>query len=217
MQVIDSRFDALPDPATSAIINNYKPTMDTLMGVVIGQAAQELTVELPESLLSNFTADALLRIAEQQRIAIDCSLYNFGGLRTSLPKGPVRLYEMFLIYSFDNDLVVITIEGKYIRELGDFFARTQPQPMGNVELVIAGKQLKSMRIKGKEVEDKQLYRVITNDFVASGGDDMKVLTNALVIERPGILVRDAMIAYIQSLTAKGKQVDAKLNERVKYE
>jgi len=217
LQRIDSRFDARPDSATLAVVNKYKPEIDVIMNTVVGEAPEELVRGYPEALLSNFTVDALLHIAERENIAVDFSLYNFGGLRSTLPKGLIRIYDIYSVYPFENDLMILTLEGKYVREMGELFARRRVEPMGNVTLVIGQGSLKSMRIKGEEVDDKKMYRFITNNFVGEGGDSMTMLTHAVAVERPGIIVREALIEYIKSLTAQGKQVEVKLDGRVKQE
>jgi 2',3'-cyclic-nucleotide 2'-phosphodiesterase (5'-nucleotidase family) len=214
MQPVDSTLDAQPDTATQTILNKYKPAMDALMSEIIGQSDVDMPVaERPESLLSNFTADALLRIAEQQGWTVDMSLYNFGGIRSALAAGAVRLYDIYALYPFENDLVILTIQGRYLRELAGFFAEQNVQAMGNVRLVIAQQQVKSLLINSAEVDDEKMYRLITNSFVAEGGDGMKALLHAIAMERTGITVRDAMVVYIKSLTAAGKSLTAALDGR----
>jgi 2',3'-cyclic-nucleotide 2'-phosphodiesterase (5'-nucleotidase family) len=218
MQPVDSAFDAQPDEAAQAILNKYKPAMDALMSEVIGQSAVEMpAARRPESLLSNFTADALLRIAGQQGWQVDVSLYNFGGIRSALAKGDVRVYDIYALYPFENDLVILTIQGRYLRELAAFFAAQSVQPMGNVRLVIAGKQVKSFLINNAEVDDEKMYRLITNNFVAEGGDGMAALSRAAAVERPGVTVRDAMMNYVRALTAAGETLNAALDGRVVVE
>jgi 2',3'-cyclic-nucleotide 2'-phosphodiesterase (5'-nucleotidase family) len=218
MQPVDSTLDAQPDAAAQAILNNYKPAMDASMGEVIGQSAIDMpAAKRPESLISNFTADALLRIAEQHGWQADLSLYNFGGIRSALTGGAIRLYDVYALYPFENDLVLLTIRGRYLRELAAFFAGQSVQAMGNVRLAIAQKQVTSLLVNGAEVDDEQMYRLITNDFIAEGGDGITVLSHAVSMERTGITVRDAMIDYIKALTAAGETVNAALDGRTKVE
>jgi 2',3'-cyclic-nucleotide 2'-phosphodiesterase (5'-nucleotidase family) len=81
-------------------------------------------------------------------------------------------------------------------------------------MVIAQKQVKSLLIGGAAVDDEKMYRLVTNNFIAEGGDGMKALSHAAAMERTGITVRDAMIAYVKSLTAAGKPITAILDGRV---
>jgi 2',3'-cyclic-nucleotide 2'-phosphodiesterase (5'-nucleotidase family) len=72
----------------------------------------------------------------------------------------------------------------------------------------------SISIKGEALDDDRMYRIITNNFVAEGGDGMTMLTKAAVLDRPGVLVRDAMTDYIHWLADNGLLVDAQLDGRV---
>lgn len=203
LQAIDSRFDARPDSATQAIVARYKPLLDARMDVVIGQLAQALPTGDYDSPMARFTTHAILRYAQQADIPVDFSLYNTGGLRAGLPQGDVRLFDVFAAYSFDNDIAILSIRGKYLRELAGFFARTQPQPMGNAELVVAQDGRATLRINGEELDDDKIYRLITNNFVGEGGDRMTMLRHAVAVERPGVLFRDAMIRYLQTADTDG--------------
>ena len=61
---MDTTFDKVSDTTVAAIIAFYKPAMEQKMNEVIGKSAYELRNSRPESLLSNFTADALLNYAK---------------------------------------------------------------------------------------------------------------------------------------------------------
>ncbi|MDR1681350.1 MAG: 5'-nucleotidase C-terminal domain-containing protein [Prevotellaceae bacterium] len=210
LQPIDSRFDTAPDSATQAIVGRYKPLLDVRMGVVVGRTSQALPDGGFDSPIARFTTYAILRYAEEAGIPVDFSLYNVGGLRTGLPKGELRLFDLYTVYSFDNNVVVLTIQGKYLRELAAFFARTHPQPMGNAALEIAPNCAPSLRINGEELDDGRMYRLITNNFVGSGGDGMTMLREAVAVEYPGILFRDAIIHYIQTA---GREIAPPQEER----
>ncbi|MDR2362007.1 MAG: 5'-nucleotidase C-terminal domain-containing protein [Prevotellaceae bacterium] len=198
LQPIDSRFDTRPDTAALTILAHYKPQLDARMNVVIGRTAQALPDGDYNSPIARFTTHAILRYAEQEGIPVDFSLYNIGGLRAGLPQGDIRLLDIYSVYSFDNDVVVLSIQGKYLRELAAFFARTHPQPMGAAELEIAPNGEATLRINGHTLDDDRMYRLVTNNFVGDGGDDMTMLRHAATVEHIGVLFRDAMIRYVQT-------------------
>jgi len=218
LQPIDSRFDNQPDSATSAILAYYKPQMDALMNEVIGNSAEEMASPKGwDSPICHFTTKALLEIAESLQLNADFSLYNIGGIRTGMPKGDIRIYDIFSIFPFDNDITIISIEGKYIRQLIESFAQRKPEPMGNVNIIFSQGNLKSMSIGNNELDDAKIYRIVTNNFVAEGGDRMEVLRNAQSVERTGILIRDAMTDYIKKLTDEEKSIIATNNCQIVYE
>jgi 2',3'-cyclic-nucleotide 2'-phosphodiesterase (5'-nucleotidase family) len=198
LQPIDNRLDAHPDTTAQAILARYKPQLDARMNIIIGRTAQAMPDGDYNSPIARFTTHAILRYAQQENIPVDFSLYNVGGLRAGLPQGDIRLLDIYTVYSFDNDVVVLAIQGKYLRQLAALFARTHPQPMGAAELEIAPNGDATLRINGRTLDDNRIYRLITNNFVGDGGDNMTMLRHADTVEHTGILFRDAIIRYIQT-------------------
>ena len=82
-------FDRVPQDETAiAIVQSYKAKVDSVMSPVIGRSKMEMDVDRPESLLSNFVADVLLRAGSNYiGHPVDFAVINVGGLRTSLPEG----------------------------------------------------------------------------------------------------------------------------------
>ncbi len=215
---IDSTYDAYPDSLVSAIINKYKAELNERMSEVIGQSAQEMTARRPESLLSNFTADAMLEIAkESSKQQIDFSLMNFGGLRAAMPAGDITLMNLYTIYPFKNELVILSMDGKSLSELFTMFAAEKVEAMSNVVLSIKNKKTADIKINGKPFDENKTYTLVTLDFIAQGGDGMTMFSKAANYESTGLLLREAMVNYIKACTAKGKIIDSKLDGRVKVE
>lgn len=94
--LMDSTWEKSNEPVVAGIIDSFKPEMDRLMQQVIGYTDYEMRSGRPESLLSNFAADAMLQYGRKiSKNGVDFSVTNFGGLRASLPKGDVRRYDVF--------------------------------------------------------------------------------------------------------------------------
>ena len=214
--VIDAAYDAQPDSLVSAIVAKYKEELNERLYEVVGKSAREMSVRRPESLLSNFTADAILSVAKEKiRHDIDFSLINFGGIRTDMPSGDITVYDLYSIYPFENKLAILTIDGKTVRELFDFFAANRMEAMSNVYLYVNEKKVSEATINGKPLDDNQTYTLVTLDFIAQGGDGMNMLSKASNYESTELLLRDVMEEYIRSYTAKGKMIDSKIDGRIK--
>ena len=88
---IDSTFDNGRDYTVTEIIGKYDSLVAPLQEI-IGYAEDEYSGRYPESPLSNFAADALRECAINLSGAkVDVALTNFGGIRSSMPKGAVRV------------------------------------------------------------------------------------------------------------------------------
>ena len=217
--LMDSTWDKNNEPVVAGIIEFYKPEMDRLMQQVIGVSETEMRSGRPESLLSNFAADALLEYGrEVSKSKVDFSLTNFGGLRAALPKGNIRRYDIFSIFPFENYVVILDLPGSSVRKLFETFAKNRVEAFSwNIKLEIKGGQMKDVLIDGVQIDDSKLYRIITIDFLMSGGDNVLALKDAVEVEQTGALIRDVMIRKIEKLTQAKKRVNSSLTGRVKIE
>lgn len=84
--LMDSTWNTPEEPVVKGIIAKYKPEMDKKMQEVIGVSVKEMRSARPESLLSNFAADAMVDFASSRTSRkVDFALTNFGGIRAALP------------------------------------------------------------------------------------------------------------------------------------
>ena len=105
------------DPVMVALIEPYKSKLDKDMNAVLAQCELDMFKSTPEGVLGNFIADlALVKTnqycKEMGLPAADVCLLNNGGLRTTLPKGPIYKKRIFELMPFENELVVLTISGE---------------------------------------------------------------------------------------------------------
>lgn len=213
--LMDSTLNRPEEPRVKAIIDYYKPEMDRLMQQKVGESAREMRSGRPESLLSNFAVDAILDYSRKQTDKeVHFSLTNFGGIRSALPAGNIRRYDIFSIFPFENYLVVIDLRGSSVKKLFNTLAKRVEALSGNVKLVIEGESLTEALIDGVPVDESKIYRVATLDFLLDGGDNMSALSEAVSVEQTGVLIRDAIFAKIEELTSEGRKIDYKLDGRV---
>ncbi len=218
--LMDSTWNTPEEPVVKGIIAKYKPEMDKKMQEVIGISVKEMRSARPESLLSNFAADAMVDFASSRTSGkVDFALTNFGGIRAALPAGNVRLYDVYSVFPFENYVVILDLKGKTVRALFESFAKNRVEALSdNVRLEIdeTNRTLNSALINGKPVDDNKIYRIVTIDFLLSGGDNVVALKDAVAIEETGLLIRDAIIEKIATLTAKGEKIGSVISGRVKY-
>lgn len=214
--LMDSTWDRGNEPVVAGIIEFYKPEMDRLMQQVIGHTDYEMRSGRPESLLSNFAADAMLEYALKiDEKGVDFSLTNFGGLRAALPKGDIRRYDVFSIFPFENYLVIIDLPGSAVRQLFESFAQSRVEAFShNIQLEIKGKMLKDVLLEGEQIDPTRIYRIVTIDFLLDGGDSVSALKSATGVAQTGVLLRDAILDVIETATSKNKKVTSSITKRV---
>ncbi len=216
---MDSTWDRLTEPKVEAIIGYYKPKIDSLMDRVIGSTHYEMRSFRPQSPLSNFTTDAMMEFAALKGYSnIHFSLTNFGGLRAALPKGDIKVYNIFSIYPFENYLVILDLSGASLIKLFNSFARNRVEATSsNVGYRIEKGTLKELLIDGERVEPTKMYRVLTIDFLMDGGDNLSSLREFKEREFTKVLLRDAIIEVIESRSGRGEAIVGPLDKRVKIE
>jgi len=198
-----------------ALVNSLKTKMVDETQKIIGTANQTLTKGKPQSLLTNFTADAMLESASGLWGAVDFAVMNVGGIRNTLNQGEISVGEMYEIYPFNNRLVLLELQGKFVKEFFDFVAETGGVGLSkNLEVVIQDKAVESLKIGGQTVDDNKIYRVATIDYLAEGNDGMTAFTKAVKVTDSNRLLRDILIEYVKKLTAANKAVDANLDNRI---
>jgi len=216
--LMDSTWNAPEEPVVKGIIDFYKPEMDRLMMQVVGVTDHEMRSGRPESLLSNFTVDAMLEVAQRKSVRkVDFAITNFGGLRAAIPAGNIRRYDIFSTYPFENYLVILDLKGSSVRALFNILAEKVEAMSGNVFLNVKGRKLNDALIDGVQIDDEKIYRIATLDFLLTGGDNLSPLKDAVQVEQTGMLLRDVIFEKIASLTAKNEKVSAKITNRVKIE
>ncbi len=213
---VDSTWMQPVDSSVTAIIDKYKHRLDEEMNVVIGTAAETMVSTLPESPLTNLTADVLLQYADKQNPEnFDFALMNSQGIRTALNKGNITLGNVYEVYPFENKVVFLELNGKYVEDLFKFYARNGGEGVSStIRLSIRDKEIEGLTIGGKPLDKDKTYKIVTIDYLAEGNDGMKALSFSSKKTDTGLMLRDLMIDYIKNQTSGNKPVQAVNDGRV---
>ena len=214
---IDSTMDDIDDLRATQTIARYRAQVEPLMEIV-GYSEDEYSRQRPESGLSDFAADVIRAIAEQKTgDKVDIALTNFGGIRTSLPKGAVRVYDIFSIFPFDNSLVTFDIKGSDLRRfLEHMISRRRVEALSGVEIVITGNKADKLEVAGAPIDDNRIYKFATINFLMDGGDGVVLSDVAFNRKDTGVWIRDAIVEYLREQMARGEKIVLQPDGRVKY-
>lgn len=204
-----------PDPELEAQIAPYREEVTVKMSEVVGTAPVALSTGKYESLLGNFVVDLQLeQSAPLYNKPIDLSLTTNGGLRVPLPQGEITTGHVFELMPFENELVVLTLKGETVQQLFTYAADRKNAPIGNATYTVQNGKATKIKINGKLFDPSQTYTLVTSNYLAGGGDDLKMLQDAIKYENVGLLLREAILQQIRQLTAAGKTVTAETGNRV---
>jgi 2',3'-cyclic-nucleotide 2'-phosphodiesterase (5'-nucleotidase family) len=208
------RFKKGATPAVAQLMLDAQPAMASVKEV-IGYSEKEMLRYRPQCELSNWFTDFLRhKTAELTERKVDVAIYNFGGIRTDMPQGPITVDDIMSMFPFRNTLCYVALKGADLRAIFEYLAQTQMQAVSGVQLVIRDQKLESVKVGGEPLDDKKTYGVATINFLLTGGDGLFIAKNALELIDSGVYVKDAIIPYIQRLTRESTAIEGKLDDRV---
>lgn len=212
------------DSMVYKMILPYKARVDAAMGEQLVNSSIEFPAPdrkniATESLLGNLLADLFLEAGRSaykpaDAQTIDFVLINTGGIRTSLPRGPITTRNVFEVLPFDNRLVVVTLSGDSAVALFNYIAKKGGDPVAGVQMGIKEKKPVDIVINGVPFDRNKTYKVLTNDFCAAGGDQMWFFTGAKEYTDLNIILRDAVINKFRQYGTAGIELNSKLDNRI---
>ena len=214
-------FSAVRDKKTAAFLAPFTKGVGALHEDVIGVASRDIpTIEVPGvsasgldlpggSLLAPLVARSMLdKLAGTGRPA-DVALQNGGGVRESIPQGKITVGTAYAVLPFSNTLVALDVTGgRFVQALeygvtrsgGAFpyvagarytadMTRPEGQRITRVEVSQNGKWL--------PLDPARTYRLVTNSYLARGGDGYAMLADAPGKEDTGFVDVQAFIEFVK--------------------
>ena len=197
---IDSTLN--PDKSITEIYAPYKLGLDSIMNEVLCYSPYFLEKSKPESRLSNWMADVCLSTLED-KYEVDFCLLNYGGIRSTLPKGDITTKNIFQIMPFENELVIIEIPDSSFTKALNYLKQSEGHPISGIELNIQNDQLThSLNSNGS-------VKVATSDYLANGGDKMSFF-NQKVQKKLNLKLRDAIINHCKRQDTLNITIDQRI-------
>lgn len=210
----------------SQVVQLYHPFKNIIekdMNRVISVSEMEMIKDKPESELTNFLADLLLqegmRFALTQGLKFEPSIsyFNYGGIRTFLPEGDITVGKIFELMPFENEMVFIRLSGVQIQEFCDIIAEKGGDSVGGIQFVISNEKAINIWIGKNELNPDSDYWLVTNDYVANGGDDLQVFAQHAEFINSNLKIRELIISNLDEQYKLGKKITAKTDGRIRNE
>ncbi len=200
---------------TARTVMDAQPKMARVKDV-IGYSSQAMTTAYPESALSNWFIDILIRKTEElSGKKVHIGITNFGGIRVDMPQGDIILDDMLSMFPFKNYLAYVEHTGKEIRAVLESMAEGRFQVLGGVKVVADGGKLVSVEIDGEPLDDEKVYGMATISFLLNGGDGLALQNNALsVTVFEDVPIIDAVLEHVAAETAAGRPIEYSTDGRV---
>ena len=210
--VVDPK--GVKDPALTTLVDRYAALSAPLENRVVGKLTREVNAVVGlsgESTLGNLIADAhLFGTASPDKGGAVIAFNNPGSLRAPIipdADGGVKYGELFKAQPFPNDLIIMTLTGKQIKNLleqqfnssdrtrllgvskGFTYTWDNARPRG--EKVLPG----SMKLNGTPMDAQLQYRVAANSFLAGGSEGMGMFRDG-TDRQVGVLDLEALVEMI---------------------
>lgn len=189
-------------------LKDYREHISNDLSKILAYNAQDLNKAAApwQNPMTNFYADAILDIAApifEKRTGkkIDFCLLNYGGIRATIAKGNITTRTAYDIMPFENNAIVLGLKGETVLELANFIAANKvAHPLSGIEIFTDNnQQVKNVIINGDSIQKDKFYYVITNDYLAKGGDKMEFFLKATESYSLDYKLRNMFIAYFTKI------------------
>lgn len=224
------------DAEIDAFVKAHQDIVDTAYEGLFATAAVNLNgekdpgVRTEETNLGDFAADAYLYAAQQymgSEITVDGAIQNGGGVRASIPSGPISMNTLYTVFPFGNTISVVKVTGAQLLEALEASCFACPSALGGfpqvsgIEFTIntavpyaegvqypnstyfapaaPGSRVTIHKVGGKEFDLTDSYNIAVNSFMADGGDTYYVFTQAEEVIDTGVIDAEGLISYVSSL------------------
>jgi 2',3'-cyclic-nucleotide 2'-phosphodiesterase (5'-nucleotidase family) len=229
-RVSETAVDAsIPDdPPVDKMLAPYSPKVRELE-VVLGRLKGELKKGGAGSgSLGNFVTDGLRwQASVKTGKPITVALMNAGGMRrNNIGEGELKARDIFELLPFENALITVDVTGEQLAKLLQMIVAGREAQSGAriIYKTNADKtsEMESAKLRDgaeeKEIDPNATYTIVTIDYLYRvGGSRYGILQAGKNMKELGITLRDAVMNYVKSETAAGREIKPNLDGRFVFD
>lgn len=230
--------DTVPvDEKTAKKVAELNSSIDLIRNKKIATSLVDLDLK-KESLSKGLTNSGVLVLQAMSKTSptADIVMINSGTIRGNkiLPKGKISKMDIIEMLPFSNKIVLVELKGNTIKSILENSAKYYPEdnsaflqtkgisytidPKGEPQVISEslekvtkeGNRIKNVMINGEELDESATYKVLTTDYLLSGGDGYLQFKNPLNVARTDYSVTGSVIDYIQLQ----KKINPKCSDKV---
>lgn len=202
-----------------AILEAVKPYMDQadeLLSQPVGEALVPLVGDKSESRTQETNLGNLITDAMRAKVGADIAFQNGGGIRAGIPEGTITYRSVLTVQPFGNILTTLEMTGAQIMDVLNYAATLDPG--AGAFLHVSGlswtlnrqtKQAENVMVGDAPIDLDKTYSVVTNNFMAAGGDGYEMLADLPKYET-GFVDADALKEYIEQMGEVSPEVEGRL-------
>jgi 2',3'-cyclic-nucleotide 2'-phosphodiesterase (5'-nucleotidase family) len=177
------------DHLMDSFIAPFRLDLNAEMNRVLGYSRENLVKHRPNATLNNWVADALLSVRTEigDTNALVISLLNYGGIRSSISKGPITVGNVYQLMPFDNQVVWVKMPKKSLTEIGAYLDQTGGEAIGGISYIQGEFIYDSLQF------NQEYFWVLTSDYLFNGGDKMNFFHEEKEHVLSNLILRDVFI------------------------
>ncbi len=226
-EIVDYSQDAVLLPVTNSLAEvnlEARALVDAAMAKAaetinqpIGEAVRTLEPKREgESALGNLIVDAMLAADLSDGTRPDIAMHNSGGIRAALNRGPITFGQLYEVLPFDNQLIALDLTGSQILQILEHSIAG-----GSARMQVAGmsfqfnsskppgQRITEATIGGEPLEQERVYRVVTIDYLAGGGDGQETF-----LEGTNPTYGDSAVWVVAEFIRANSPVDPQIEGRI---
>ena len=232
--LLPSDASVAPDAAVAAIAAPFDRAVRAYLEEVVAESEESFPAErarLEDTPLLDFVNDT-----QRAATGADLSMTSLlpGGRYEGLPKGRITVRDLFALYPYDNQLVVLEIDGAALKgcleRAAEFYGeavfrdgrlvlkpaeRMIPYNFDAVQgasyrldpTAPAGQRVRDLSVKGRPVKPSDRFTLAVNSYRAQGGGGYSSLRGARVVKVYPVEVRELLIRRLRETGHLAPAVD----------
>lgn len=211
--------DLVPSSEITTIFKQYEDKFLPDLNQVIGKSENGLkTTTGAESQLGNLITDVMKYSLE----GADGALLTPNLIKNNLPKGDIKVSDLFSVLPKDEDLVLIELKGSdlvKVFEHGATFAYGLIQISGfkfkfDNTRFLYDRVIEATLANGDPIVENNIYKVVITESMRRGLDGYESLANGKVLRYSPISLRNLLKNYLLTELKAGRSVDREVEGRI---
>lgn len=204
--------DINADKAVGNRVKYWNNEIDSIVSEVIGKSKVDLIRNYKEeSNIGNLINDALKN--EYNAIAFT----NSGGIRADIDAGEITVGDVLKAFPFSNNAVTLELQGKTLLEVLEQSLSMEYGVLQQSGIKVKydpdkkiGNRIIKAAVNGEEIDKDKWYKVVTNDFVSTGGDSYTMFSKGRNIINTGKLISKTLVEYIR----EKEVIESEIEDRI---
>ncbi|MCF7858110.1 MAG: bifunctional metallophosphatase/5'-nucleotidase [Candidatus Cloacimonetes bacterium] len=203
----------MPDPEIADTILKMQKIAEKGMDEIIGEAAINITRDGsgPQNLIGNLVCEAM-----KEYTKADFAFINLGGIRDEILKGPITYRNVFNVMPFDNQVVLIEVDGKFLKDIIETRVAGSRHGLrtAGIKVIINRNRedfnrISELIIGGEHWKSDKIYKIATSDFLLQGNAGLALLTKIpeSKITRYEQGLREVIVEYIKENSPVSAEID----------